>query len=150
MLIYILLAFLNGIVISTARTINGRLSTETGPLRASLWNHLVGFVFLTLVLLMTRDWKFEAFQQTPFAAYLGGIFGTSFVVVSSYVFPRIGAMNAALLVISGQMISAILLDWSNQTIPPTPLQCLGAITVLLGVILARVKNSTEQKRDSNA
>jgi transporter family-2 protein len=59
----------------------------------------------------------------------------------SYVFPRLGAMNVVLLVISGQMISAVLMDYQSQGVPPTLAQCLGVVIVLLGVHTTRVSRS---------
>jgi bacterial/archaeal transporter family-2 protein len=144
-IVYILLAFLNGMVIGTSRAINGRLGSEVGAFKASLWNHVVGFLFLTPALLLMGGWKFEVTPAPPWSAYLGGFFGAFFVAVNSYVFPRVGAMNAVLLVISGQMISAVLLDYRNQNVVPTPARCLGVVIVLLGVYLTRVSSSPRKK-----
>lgn len=144
MIFYIALALLNGVVIGVTRAINGRLSTRVGPLKASLWNHVVGFLFLTLALAVIGEWKFDAVSSAPVSAYLGGFFGALFVAVNSYVFPRLGAMNALLLVISGQMITAVLIDWLNAGKAPTPARCVGVVVVLLGIYLSRVK---EQPRE---
>ena len=148
MITYILLAFLNGTVIGTSRAINGRLGAEVGSFKASLWNHLIGFLFLTPALLLLGGWKFDVIPAAPPSAYVGGFFGALFVAVSSYVFPRLGAMNAALLVISGQMISAVLIDYRNQGVPPTPTRCLGVVIVLLGVYLTRAASAARTKDKS--
>ena len=145
MVFYILLAFLNGVVIGTSRSINGRLSTEVGAFKASLWNHVVGFLFLSLALLVLGEWMFDTSPAPPLTAYLGGIFGAFFVAVNSYVFPRLGAMNAVLLVISGQMISAVVIDALNQNEAPTVTRWLGVAIVLLGVYLSRVSSSARDK-----
>ena len=148
MALYIALALLNGIVISTSRAINGQLSTKLGAFKASLWNHVVGFLFLTLVLLVLGGWQFGAAVASPPSAYLGGFFGAFFVAVNSYVFPRLGAMNAVLLVISGQMISAVLMDYQNQGVRPTVARCLGVAIMLLGVHLTRVSRSPRNQDKS--
>jgi transporter family-2 protein len=145
-IVYILLAILNGAVIGTSRAINGQLSTVRGPFRASLWNHVVGFAFLTLVLAALGEWRFGAAGELPAPAYLGGFFGAFFVAVNSHVFPRLGAMNAVLLVISGQMITAVLLDWHHQHVAPTAARCLGVVIVLLGVYLTRLSTSSRRQR----
>ncbi|MEU5420081.1 DMT family transporter [Streptomyces sp. NPDC001407] len=149
MLPFILLALLNGMVIGTSRAVNGRLSMEIGPFRASLWNHVVGFLFLTLVLLVLGDWKFDDAGSAPLAAYLGGFFGALFVAVNSYVFPRLGAMNAALLVISGQMITAVLIDFHNQNKAPGALRVLGVVIVIAGMYLSRVTSAAREKGKGN-
>lgn len=141
----ILIAFLNGLVVGTSRSINGRLSTEVGAFKASLWNHVVGFLFLSLALLVLGEWMFDASPAPPWAAYLGGIFGVLFVAVNSYVFPRLGAMNAMLLVISGQMISAVAIDALSRNETPTLTRWLGVATVILGVYLSRASSSARDK-----
>jgi bacterial/archaeal transporter family-2 protein len=139
---YIVLAFCNGAFISTSRAVNGQLSTETGAFRASLWNHVVGFLFLTVVLVLLNGWKFGVTPAPPAAAYLGGLFGAFFVAVSSFVFPRLGALNAGVLVISGQMISAVAIDAVNHHSAPSLARNLGVIIVLFGVYLSRVRNQS--------
>jgi transporter family-2 protein len=145
MFVYIALALSNGLVIGTSRAINGRLSVERGAFRASLWNHLVGFAFLTLILAVVGAWQFDVTPAPPLSAYLGGLFGALFVAVNSHVFPRLGAMNAVLLVISGQMIAAVLIEYYNDHNPPTITRCLGVILVLGGVYLFRASRSPDKK-----
>ncbi|MGW0811148.1 DMT family transporter [Nonomuraea sp. NPDC002799] len=137
MLFLILLALLNGILIGTSRAVNGQLSTRVGAFKASVWNHVVGFVFLTAVLLVLRTWP--DLSDVPLAAYVGGVFGALFVAVNSHVFPRLGAMNASLLVISGQVLSAVVIDWVVQRSAPAPLRLLGVVLVLAGLSLPRLR-----------
>ncbi|GAA0473037.1 DMT family transporter [Streptomyces stramineus] len=144
MLLYVFLALLNGAVIGISRAVNGRLSATVGPFRSSLWNHAVGFAFLTVALVVLGQWEFGA--SPPWAAYLGGFFGALFVAVNSYVFPRVGAMHAALLVISGQMISAVLIDWHTEGEAPSGLRCLGAAVVLLGIYLSQTRRTKEKAK----
>ncbi|KGM29883.1 hypothetical protein KS18_03195 [Photorhabdus luminescens] len=53
-----------------------------------------------------------------------------FVAVSSYIFLKLGAMNAAVLVIAGQMLSAVLLDWLYQDMTPGLVKIVGVLFVL--------------------
>ncbi|WP_329114844.1 DMT family transporter [Streptomyces sp. NBC_01465] len=137
MILYVLLALLNGLIIGTSRAVNGQLSTRIGPFRASVWNHVVGFAFLSVVLLALHS-RPDA-HSAPVAAYLGGVFGALFVAVNSHVFPRLGAMNASLLVISGQVLSAVTIDCVNQRTVPSGPRILGVVLVLLGLALPRLK-----------
>jgi transporter family-2 protein len=131
----IFLALLNGLVVGLGRSVNGQLSTIAGPFRASLWNHAVGFVFLT-VMLLVAGWPQFSHAPIPLVAYLGGGFGALFVAINCYVFTRMGAMKAALLVISGQMLSAVLIDGYHQQHAPGLLRCLGVGLLLLGMYLS--------------
>ncbi|MGI0117927.1 DMT family transporter [Zooshikella sp. RANM57] len=149
MILFIFLALLNGMLIGSSRAINGQLSAKIGPFKASLWNHIIGFLFLTLILLIMGQWQVDNPSEIPFSAYLGGFFGALFVAVSSYVFPRLGAMNAAILVISGQMISAVFIDWQNTGSIPSLLRCLGVIVVLLGIYISRLPSTPKNKEVIN-
>ncbi|MEV1019275.1 DMT family transporter [Streptomyces sp. NPDC050264] len=137
---YVVLALLNGVLIGTSRAVNGQLAARIGAFRASVWNHVVGFAFLTLFLLgaMVLFGSWPGPGDAPPAAYLGGVFGALFVAVNSHVFPRLGAMNASLLVIGGQVLSAVLLDCVAQRAWPTALRMGGMALVLAGLILPRV------------
>ncbi|WP_433435047.1 questin oxidase family protein [Nonomuraea sp. CA-141351] len=145
MLFSILLALLNGALIGTSRAINGQLSTRKGAFGASVWNHVVGFVFLTAVLLVLHTWPDAS--DVPLAAYVGGVFGALFVAVNSYVFPRLGAMNAAVLVISGQVLSAVAIDCVQQRSLPAPVRLAGVALVLLGLCLPRLTSQRGKKGD---
>lgn len=149
MIFYMFLALFNGAIIGTSRTINGQLSTRIGPFKASLWNHVIGFLFLTAVLLAMEEWQFGSNATAPFSAYLGGFFGALFVAVNSYVFPRLGAMSATILVIGGQMISAVVMDWHNHHAAPGPLRCLGVAILLLGIYLSKISNANKEKDKKN-
>ncbi|MFD3516407.1 DMT family transporter [Streptomyces sp. NPDC058657] len=148
MIFYVLLALLNGVLIATSRAVNGQLSTRVGPFRASVWNHVVGFAFLTVVLFAFFRWP--DLGAVPLAAYLGGVVGALFVAVNSHVFPRLGAMNASLLVISGQVLSAVAIDCVQQRSLPSALRLLGVALVLLGLVLPRIKAHFRTSRDKDA
>ncbi|MEV3860752.1 DMT family transporter [Streptomyces sp. NPDC050095] len=140
MLPYVLLALLNGVLIGTSRAVNGQLATRVGAFRASVWNHVVGFAFLTLFLLgaLVLVGRWPGPGDAPPTAYLGGVFGALFVAVNSHVFPRLGAMNASLLVIGGQVLSAVVLDAVSERAWPTPVRLVGVALVLTGLALPRL------------
>lgn len=129
----ILLALFNGTVIGLNRAINGSLSTRIGTLQASLFTHSTGFLFLTLIILFSEGKKNHFSLDFPFFYYGGGFFGATFLMVNGYVFPRLGAMKATLLVISGQMIAAIFLDFLLKSLIPTPTQLFGVFLVIAGI-----------------
>ncbi|MEO3868331.1 DMT family transporter [Nonomuraea sp. B12E4] len=145
MLFFIALALLNGLLIGTSRTINGQLSTHSGAFTASVWNHVVGLAFLTAVLLVVRVWP--DITDVPLAAYVGGVFGALFVAVNSYVFPRLGALSASVLVISGQVLSAVVIDCVLQGSPPAPVRLAGVVLVVAGLCLPRLKARLRPKEN---
>ncbi len=145
MIFYTVLAFLNGSLVSTCRVLNGRLSQKTGPFMASLWNHAVGFLLLTVLLAVSGGWMFDKASGAPLTGYLGGFFGALFVVVNSFVFQRLGAMNTTLLAISGQMISAVFLDYWIRGINPGWIQIFGVFLIIFGMYQTRYAMERKKK-----
>ncbi|MDA5473768.1 DMT family transporter [Yersinia kristensenii] len=140
MTIYIVLALCNGIFVSLSRTINGRLGMDTNIFYASFWNHLVGFLFLTLILLVMGGLSGGFQQSAPFIAYLGGAMGALFVAINSYVLARIGATQSALLVISGQMLTGVVIDQFMQLNSSLVMQLSGVILIIAGVWLSKISS----------
>ncbi|BBH51999.1 DMT family transporter [Fluviispira sanaruensis] len=132
------LAVLNGMIINVNRLINGQLSTKVGALKASFWNHIVGFIFLTIIVFILGDW-FLINENIPKFAYLGSVFGAFFGAINSYVILRIGAMNTTILIICGQIITAILLDIQLSGKYPSYMQITGIIFILFAVYLSKVQ-----------
>lgn len=143
----IFLALFNGSLVSTARSVNGQLSGETDAFRASFWNHFVGVLLLTVILAVVGGWRVD-FGAPPLYAYLGGLIGAGYVAINSYVFTRLGAMYAALLVIAGQMFAAVVIDYINQGVPPSAARWLGVALVIFGVYLSRAAEAARERKAS--
>lgn len=138
MIIYIAIALINGICISLSRSINGRLSMERNAFYASLWNHIVGFVFLTLVILVMSG-GFSAFHFTaPWFAYIGGAIGALFVAINSYILPRTGSTQAAMLIISGQMISGVVIDQLLHPGNTLWVKLAGVMVIIAGIWVSKI------------
>ena len=137
----IVLALLNGVCIGLSRAINGRLALDRGAFHASLCNHIVGFLFLSLLLVATGSVNGVTFDQAPWGAYLGGVIGALFVALNSYVLPRLGTLRAALLIISGQMLAGVVIDRLRDSGDTISAQILGVGLILLGVYVARMEKS---------
>lgn len=137
MILWISMAFAGGVFVALSRQINGRLSLSNSPLIASFWNHIVGFVALTLLGLAIGGLLPAGAADAPWYAFIGGPIGVVFIASGSWLIPRIGAVNTALLVISGQMVSGVVLDlFSNQ--PPKIWACaLGVLLIVAGMALTQ-------------
>ncbi|MEL6114927.1 DMT family transporter [Photobacterium sp. SP02] len=147
---FIFLAVLNGICISLSRVLNGRLSLDRTAMLSSYWNHLIGFIFLSLLVLLVHGSSFSLPQNAPLSAYAGGVIGVLFVAINSFVLPRIGAMRTSLLVISGQMLvsvslSLVLLFIKGQSL----LSLLDMIWPIAGMILILFGVYLNQQRQAN-
>ncbi|MGB8664707.1 MAG: DMT family transporter [Serratia inhibens] len=137
MLTLILLALFNGVCISISRAVNGRLALSRGAFHASLCNHIVGFLFLSLLLAVGGGFNGLSLGHAPWGAYFGGVIGALFVALNSYVLPRLGTLRAALLIISGQMLAGVVIDRLRDSSGSAGAQILGVGLILLGVYLAR-------------
>ncbi|MGV8834386.1 MAG: DMT family transporter [Devosia sp.] len=137
MILPILFALTAGVLVSLSRQINGRLALSSAPLIASFWNHLVGFGALTLLGLVLGELIPPGAADAPWYAYIGGPIGVVFVAAGSWLIARIGAANTALLVISGQMVSGVVLDLLADV--PTTLwaSSLGVVLILAGTVLTQ-------------
>lgn len=137
MTLWIAMAFAGGVFVSLSRQINGRLSLSNSPLIASFWNHIVGFVVLTLLGLILGGLLPAGAADAPWYAFIGGPIGVIFIASGSWLIPRIGAVNTALLVISGQMVSGVVLDMFSNQPPKIWASALGVLLILAGMALTQ-------------
>lgn len=133
----ILFATLAGVLVGLSRQLNGRLALSTSPLIASFWNHVVGFALLSVLGLVIGGLIPAGAGDAPWHAYIGGPIGVVFVAAGSWLIARIGAVNTAMLVIGGQMVSGVVLDLARSV--PTTLwaSALGVVLILAGMALSQ-------------
>ena len=133
----VLYAVLAGLLVGLSRQLNGRLALSSSPLIASFWNHIVGFSALTILGVGIGGLIPTGAHEAPWHAFVGGPIGVVFVASGSWLIPRIGALNTALLVIAGQMVSGVVLDLLRGA--PTTLwaSALGVVLILSGVLLTQ-------------
>ena len=143
----IAIALLNGGFIGLCRTLNGRLSQDRGPFTASFYNHLVGALILTLVVVIiglssnTSSSEMSITNQ-HWTLYLGGVIGALYVVINSHIMTQIGALKATLLVISGQMLTGVMLGLGEQPWFSTLMQFVGVALIIVGIYLCKKMEQT--------
>ena len=139
MIIPILFAFSAGLLIILSRQVNGRLSLSSTPMISSFWNHIVGFVVLTVLGLFIGGLIPANIAEIPWWVFSGGAIGVVFVASGSWLITRIGAVNSTMLVISGQMVSGVVFDFLRGE-PITPWACaLGVTLIIAGMALTQRK-----------
>lgn len=137
MILWIAMAFAGGLFVSLSRQINGRLSLSSSPLMASFWNHIVGFAVLTVIGIIVGGLIPPGAADAPWLAFIGGPIGVIFIASGSWLIPRIGAVNTALLVISRQMVSGVILDLFSENPPHVWPSALGILLILGGMALTQ-------------
>lgn len=139
MIIPILFAFSAGLLIILSRQVNGRLSLSSTPMISSFWNHIVGFVVLTVLGLVIGGLIPSNIAEIPWWVFSGGAIGVVFVASGSWLITRIGAVNSTMLVISGQMVSGVVFDFLRGE-PITLWACaLGVTLIIAGMALTQRK-----------
>lgn len=141
-----LIGILAGFFTALMSAVNDRLRRHLGvPFLTALVSFFVGLVVVVLMALVFGDllgFRSDAFDRTPWWAWLGGFLGMMSLSAVVLVFPRLGAMQAAVLPILGQVLAGLLIDsfgWLNA--PQTAFsgsRMLGAVLVLTGVFVAVV------------
>lgn len=135
-MIFVFLGILNGFCITLSRVFNGQLSTKHGAFHASLVNHIVGFLFLSILLLTASFSLLGSLQAMPNEPelYLGGVIGVLYVAVNSFVMVRLGSTNSIVLVVAGQMLFGLVVEMHTKDLATLEMQMIGAVLVVLGVL----------------
>jgi len=122
--------------------INAELRTALGsPIQAAFISFLLGSLALgVLALTLGRAWfRPGALAKTPWWAWLGGVLGAFIVTLALFLAPRLGALTLALAIISGQVLTSLVLDqkgWLGYPQIPISLpRAVGTLLMGLGVIL---------------
>jgi transporter family-2 protein len=125
--------------------INAQLSTWVGsPVRAALASFLVGtLTLLAATILVARHWpSSDRLASAPWWAWLGGLFGATYVLGSIVAAPRLGAVALVAVILAGQAIASVLVDhfgWVGfDEHPITPGRLAGIALLAAGVALVRV------------
>jgi len=145
--VFILLACLGGILVGLSRQLNGRLSISTTPLIASFWNHAIGFCVLTVLGLFVGGLLPAGAAEAPWYAYLGGPIGVIFVAAGSWAIARIGAVNSALLIIGGQMVTGVALDYVSAAPASFWANATGIVLIIGGMVLSRRRSKTSRSQE---
>ncbi|MDK2922103.1 MAG: bacterial/archaeal transporter family-2 protein [Desulfonauticus sp.] len=139
---YFLLGILAGIVGAAQPGINSILDQKLGSaLLASTISFMVGTIFLLILSFSLKilPIPLKAFTQAPWWAYLGGLLGAFFVLVSVILAPKVGAVTLMGLLLTGQILASLLYDhFGILGYPVHPIswwRILGLILMGIGVYL---------------
>lgn len=112
-IIYLALAIITGALIPIQAATNAVFSKSIGnPLITGLMVFIVGLIGMIVFIIISRT-SFPTPQQlisAPTYSYLGGIIVATYVVMITILTPRIGVGSAIALIVTGQIICAILID----------------------------------------
>ncbi len=142
--LYILMMLAVGALTPFQATINARIGTLLQhPFYATLTNFVVGLATVLLLLAVLRP-EIPSIKQVsamPPYLYLGGLIGVLLVTSLTIAIPRIGATNALMALLVGQMVFAVVIDHNGwMGVPENALslsRVVGAGFLLTGLYLVQ-------------
>ena len=141
--LFILFALLAGVAVALQTGVNSQLRfCLNNPLQAGFVSFAVGTLVLAIVALpQGTRWNFGEIIGFPWWVWTGGLLGAFFVISAILLVPRFGAATYLVLNLTGQMITALVLDHYGLLGFPVQrisfLRVVGAILLVLGVVLIR-------------
>lgn len=139
-----LLALVAGALIPVQASSNALLTLSTGHvLYSSLILFATGSAMVLGLIVMLRPEipSLQTLINAPLQSYLGGFIVATYVLSITFLVPRIGVGNAVLFIVSGQIISAALIDHFGLFGAPvfelSPRRMLGLGCMVVGLTLAR-------------
>ena len=134
-LIYLVLALITGALIPIQASTNSMFSKSIGnPFITGLMVFIVGLLGMIIFMLLTRT-AFPLGHQlvsAPLYSYLGGIIVAAYVVMITILVPRIGVGTSIGLIVTGQIICAVIID--HFGLFSVPVHSI-SITRIAGVLL---------------
>ncbi len=123
---YAPLAMLAGMLPAFSFILNAQLAGRIGILRSTRANYVTGLgTTATIAILVSLSGSASGFgsmdgfvaavtQAGPVLALGGGLLGVMMVGMANYVFPRLPALYATLLMFGGQALTGVALDWAMR------------------------------------
>ena len=140
---WIIIALVSGTFLPIQAALNARLGKSLdNPALAALISFVIGALALSLYVIITKQSvSWAAIKTVPPYAWLGGLLGAFYVTAIIFAFPRIGPALTFGLIVTGQMIIAILLDHFNILVTQQHSiniwRILGVVLIIAGVVIIR-------------
>jgi transporter family-2 protein len=143
---YLLLALATGAGVAVMAVFNARLGGLLGgPFWAAVVQFLVALSTVLLVALATRQPApiTTGFHGAPWWVWLGGVFSATFIVVSTFLTPRLGVAVTLATIIVGQLSAALVVDhfglFGGPVVRVSLTRVAGVALLLAGITLMRWK-----------
>src|SRR5437868_6521851 len=144
-LVYFALALITGALIPVQAATNAAFNKSIGsPSIAGLMVFVVGLAGMILFVLFSRT-ALPAPKQlasAPLYSYLGGIIVATYVVMITILVPRIGVGTAIALIVTGQIICAVIIDhfgFFNVTVRSISITRIAGVFLMFGGIYLVMK-----------
>lgn len=135
-----LFALVAGALITVQTGSNSQLKKGLGqPLPALLVNYVLGISAVLIVTVIKRGPLPAVERSTPWWAWVGGLFGAMYGLAAIVLASQLGAATLTALVVTGQLICAVVLDhfgWLSFDIHPASwARIAGCALMVIGLVL---------------
>ena len=138
------LAVIVGALIPVQAATNAAMSRVIGSVAiTSLALFAIGFVVVAGWAIIARAPlpSLETLGRVPAYGYVGGFIVAGYVISITSLAPRLGVGNAICLVVTGQIVAAVIIDhigaFGAIVQPVTMGRAIGVVLMIIGVILAK-------------
>ncbi|MDB5284746.1 MAG: EamA-like transporter family protein [Bacteroidota bacterium] len=145
--VFFALALITGALIPVQAATNAAFSKSVGnPLITGLMVFVIGVAAMAVVVVLNgAKTPLNTFASAPWYGYLGGLIVPTYVVMITIITPRIGLSNAIGLILTGQIIAAVLIDqfgWFNATVRHIDTgRLIGVMLMICGIYFVMRKGS---------
>ncbi len=131
-----LVGVLGGVAVGIQSPIAGAMGQKIGGTASSLIVHLSGMILSALLLWVKGGERIREWHTLPWYMLGAGVFGVILYQTINIVLPKLGSTLMITLIISGQLVTGVVIDhfgWLGVTTRPIDLpRIIGVIALLLG------------------
>jgi len=138
------LAFVAGVSVLVQQVVNANLRFEIGsPWWAGFISYFGGTVAMLVMAVALREPlpSADMISRSHPVSWIGGLFGATYIALSIFLFPKLGAATTIALMVAGQLVGSLVFDhfgFLGMPIHPvSAVRLAGAGLLVLGVILIR-------------
>ena len=155
-MIYVLIAFLMGLLVPVQTAANSRLRMTVGQAYLST---LVSFSVSSLSLLLIALVagipllpSAELASAAPWWSWLGGIIALATITIAIYLFKELGQLQAMIVPLFCQLLFSLLIDsfgwFGSSVIPMSVKRGAGAVLLFVGIFFVSVLPKLREQKDS--
>lgn len=137
--IVIVLGLLGGVAVGLQSPLASLMAGRVGSMSSVFVIHLSGAIAAGLFLLPQRGGGLGHWRSVPWYALGAGVLGLIVVSAANYVIPRRGAVVLIFLVVTGQLITSLIIDhfglFEIEARSLDPSRLIGVALLFLGVWL---------------
>ena len=140
--IFLVTAFLMGVILSTYLPMNSSASRYLGSSIAASFSFFIVATITCLCILLASGQQqcLTKLKTVPAYLHVAGVISAFFIVGTTFLVPKIGARTFFILLVSGQILMAVVISHfgllESPQDPVTIKKVAGAILVIAGAVLS--------------